>query len=240
MVSTKTAAKPGLTEVPGPGSIYYPFFYYPHPLHNMKFSKCIVLLLALTIIALFVAGCTTTTTIGNPASATPAATVVPAAPAATAAPAAPAATTAAPAAATPAPSTTPACPDKEILTGSWDSREVGYASNHDVREAGVWEDAGPVPVTLTETCWDAAGTFKTGDCSGKLSGKLEKTALGAFVYSGTYTSDCTTGADSSTGTFSVTMAADNQSFMGSMYKNCEGCYGPENGFPPSWWAKKTA
>jgi hypothetical protein len=198
----------------------------------MNFSKSFVLLLALACIALFAAGCTTTTTIGNPA---PAQTAAPAAPAAQA-PAAAAATTAA---AAPVPTTTP-CPDKEVLTGSWDSREVGYASNHDVREEGVWADAGPVPVTLTQKCWDASGTFKTGDCSGTLNGKMEKTLLGAFVYSGTYTSDCTTGTDSSTGTFSVTMAADNQSFMGSMYKKCEGCYGPENGFPPSWWAKKQA
>ena len=202
----------------------------------MKFSECIPLLLALACIAMFVAGCTTTTTIGNPAPATPAATSVPAATAVPAQAPAAVATTAASAAA-PVPTTTP-CPDKEVLTGSWDSREVGYASNHDVREAGVWEDAGPVPVTLAQKCWDATGTFKQGDCSGTLTGKLEKTMLGAFVYSGTYTSDCTTGADSSKGTFSVTMAADNQSFMGSMYKKCEGCYGPENGFPPSWWAKK--
>lgn len=197
----------------------------------MKFGKSFILLLALAFCAMLFAGCTTTTTIGNPAPATPAVTAAPAAPSAPAA-------TAAPAAATPAPSTTPACPDKETLTGSWDSREVGYASNHDVREAGVWEDAGPVPVTLTQSCWDATGTFKNGDCSGTLTGKLEKTVLGAFVYSGTYALDCTTGSDSSKGTFSVTMAADNQSFMGSMYKSCEGCYGPENNFPPSWWAKK--
>ncbi len=194
----------------------------------MKLSKCIVLLLALAFIAMVAAGCTSSKTPATPE--TPATTPAAHAPAA--------ATTAVPAAATPAPVTTPACPDKETLTGSWDSREVGYASNHDVRGEGVWADAGPVPVTLTQNCWDATGTFKTGDCDGKLTGKLEKTALGAFVYSGTYTSDCTTGADSSKGTFFVTMAADNQSFIGSMYKTCEGCYGPENNFPPSWWAKK--
>lgn len=181
----------------------------------MNVHRCTVLLLVLACIAMFAAGCTSSTT------------TTPATPAAT-----PAAQ--APAAATPVPATN-ACPDKEVLTGSWDSREVGYASNHDVREAGVWEDASPVPVTLSQKCWDATGTFRTGDCSGTLTGKLEKN-----VFAGTYTSDCTTAADSSTGTFSVTMAADNQSFMGSMYKKCEGCYGPENGFPPSWWAKKTA
>jgi hypothetical protein len=197
----------------------------------MKFQKCIVLLLALACIALFVAGCTTTTTIGNPATA-PAATPAGAAPSAPAqAPAAAVATTAA---AAPVPTTTP-CPDKEVLTGNWDSREVGYASNHDVREESVWTDAAPMPVTLNQKCWDVTGTYKYGDCNGKLTGKIEKN-----VFSGTYSSECTTAIDSATGTFSVTLAADNQSFMGSMYKKCEGCYGPENGFPPSWWAKKQA
>jgi hypothetical protein len=190
----------------------------------MNFSRCIILLLALTCMALLFAGCTTTTTIGNP---TPAQT---AAPAATPAATGTVSQTTAPAAA----ATTPSCPDKEVLTGSWDSREVGYASNHDVREEGVWTDASPVPVTLTQKCWDATGTFHTGDCNGKLTGKIEKN-----VFSGTWTNECTTAADNAKGTFSVTMAADNQSFIGSMYKTCEGCYGPENNFPPSWWAKKT-
>ncbi|OPX64289.1 MULTISPECIES: hypothetical protein [unclassified Methanoregula] len=127
----------------------------------------------------------------------------------------------------------PPCPDKEVLTGSWDSREVGYASNHDVREAGVWEDKDPVPVTLTQKCWDVSGTYMRGGCQGTLNGKIEKN-----VYAGKYSETCTTEADSSAGTFFVTMAADNQSFMGAMYQT--GGYGPEAGFPPSWWAKKTA
>jgi uncharacterized protein YceK len=198
----------------------------------MKFPKCIVFLLVLTFTAILIAGCTTTTTIGNPAPAQPAtsasaAVAAPAqAPASAGTPSVPAAESL---------SATASCPDKEVLTGTWDSREVGYASNHDVREENVWTDASPVPVTLTQKCWDASGTFHTGDCNGKLTGKIEKN-----IFSGTWTNECTTTVDNAKGTFSVTMAADNQSFMGSMYKTCEGCYGPENGFPPSWWAKKTA
>jgi hypothetical protein len=184
----------------------------------MESRKYPFILLALACIAMFIAGCTTTTTIGNP-SAVQTTYSAPAAPVATAAPVAAA--------------TTPACPDKEVLTGNWDSREVGYASNHDVREAGVWEDAGPVPVTLTQNCWDATGTYTVGDCPGTLTGKIEKN-----VFSGKYDTHCTNTVDSSSGTFSVTMASDNQSFMGSMFRS--GGYGPESGFPPSWWAKKTA
>jgi hypothetical protein len=188
----------------------------------MKFSRRNVLLLLLACVAILVAGCTTTTTIGNPAPAqTAAATPAAQAPAA---------------AGTTAPSavqTTPSCPDKEVLTGNWDSREVGYASNHDVREGDVWTDGYPEPVTLTQNCWDVTGTYKMGDCNGKLTGKLEKN-----VFSGKYDLQCTNQADSTDGTFSVTMATDNQSFMGSMYQT--GGNRPEAGFPPSWWAKKTA
>jgi len=190
----------------------------------MDSRKYFVILLALACIAIFVAGCTTTTTIGNPA---PAQTAAPGAAPAAQAPAA--AATAAPVAA----ATTPACPDKEVLTGSWDSREVGYASNHDVREAGVWTDAGPVPVTLTQKCRDVTGTFSIGDCPGTLTGKIEKN-----VFSGKFNLQCTNTADSKLGLFLVTMAADNQSFMGEMYDPVN--FGPEAGFPPSWWAKKTA
>jgi hypothetical protein len=185
----------------------------------MDSRKCLIILLALACIAMFTAGCTSS----KPAT-TPTTT------AATPAAIAPAAGTAAP-----APSTTPICPDKYekgVWNGNWDSREEGYASNHDVREV-VWSDAAPVPVNLNQKCWDVTGTFHTGDCNGKLTGRIEKDML-----SGSYTNVCTAGADSSSGTFAVTMASDNQSFMGSMYKS--GGYGPENGFPPSWWGKKTA
>jgi len=56
------------------------------------------------------------------------------------------------------------------------------------------------------------------------------------TFTGTFTERRTTDVDTTPGTFSVTLAAKNQSFMGAMYKS--GGYGPENGFAPSWWAKK--
>jgi hypothetical protein len=190
----------------------------------MDSRKHLVLLLVLACIMLFVAGCTTATTLGNPAPAQ-AATPAPAAVGTNAGTAAPVAV------ATPAPTTTP-CPDKLVWNGNWDTREVGYASNHDVRDAGVWSEAGPVPVTLTQKCWDVTGTYKVGDCEdGKLTGKIEKN-----TFSGTYSENCAAAAGLTTNSFSLTMAADNQSFMGSKYNY----YGPEAGFPPSWWGKKTA
>jgi hypothetical protein len=183
----------------------------------MDSRKCLIFLLALTCIAMFVAGCTTTTTIGTPTTAqtaTPTAAQVPAAVVTS----------------SPAPSTTPACPDKLVWNGNWDTREVGYASNHDVRDSAVWTEAGPVPVSISQKCWDVTGTFKVGDCEdGKLTGRIEKSTL-----SGTYTENCAAAAGLTTGTFSLTMAADNQSFMGSKYNY----YGPDANFPPSWWGKK--
>jgi len=177
----------------------------------MNSTKYLFIILSLAATAMCFAGCTTTTTIGNPPPAQATAAVTTGTPAAV--------------------QTTPACPDKLVWDGAWDSREVGYASNHDVREEGVWTDAYPVPVTLIQKCWDVTGTY--GGCDGKLTGRIEKN-----TFTGTYTERCTTDADTTTGTFAVTMAADNQSFMGAMYKS--GGYGPENGFAPSWWAKKIA
>ncbi len=109
---------------------------------------------------------------------------------------------------------------------------MGYASNHDVNYEGVWQDASPVPVTLTQKCWDVTGTYMVGACPGTLTGKIEKN-----IFSGRFYLKCENAADGYDGTFSVTMAADNQSFMGSMYRT--GVYGPEYGFPPSWRARKT-
>ena len=192
----------------------------------MDSRNCLILLLALACIGLLVAGCTTTTTIGNP-SAAPAASPAAAAAApasATAAPAAPGAPVAA--------ATTPSCPDKLV----WDGAGTPVKSGTPQTMMSVMPASGPMPVRyrsrFTQKCWDVTGTFKVGDCEdGKLTGKIEKNTL-----SGTYTENCAAAAGLTAGTFSLTMAADNQSFMGSKY----GYYGPEANFPPSWWGKKTA
>lgn len=196
------------------GSNHNPFLS-DCPLCTMKSATSIILLLAVTCFSVFVAGCTS----DKPA-------VTPSLPVTTV-------TTTAGAAVIPAATAgqiAPGCPDKLVWDGTWDSRELGYASNHDVREVS-WNDAGPVPVSLTQECRDVTGIFKKGDCEGKLVGTMERSVL-----SGEWTSVCTDPKDNSAGTFSVIMAADNQSFLGSMY--IKDGYGPEAGFPPSWWGKK--
>jgi hypothetical protein len=60
------------------------------------------------------------------------------------------------------------------------------------------------------------GTYR--GCDGKLTGRIEKN-----IFTVTYTEGCNTDTDTTTGTFAVTMAANNQSFIGVMYKT--GGYG---------------
>jgi hypothetical protein len=193
----------------------------------MESREYFLILLAFACIAIFIAGCTTTTTttLGNP---TPAQNAPPAATAAegTAANSVPSASPAAAAA-------TKDCPDKEVLTGNWDTREVGYAANHDASDPNVWTDYSPQPMTLTQKCRDVTGTYTVGSCPGTITGKIEKS-----VFTGRFAHKCTTDVDSFDGTFSATMAADNQSFIGAWYRT--GVYGPEYNFPPSWIGRKQA
>ncbi len=193
----------------------------------MNSARFFALLLILACIALFIAECTTTTTttFGNPATTTGAA-AAPASPSSAPAVAAPAASAAPSAAAA-----TKDCPDKEVLTGNWDTREVGYAANHDASDPNVWTDYSPQPMTLTQKCWEVTGTYTVGSCPGTITGKIEKN-----VFTGKFAHKCTTDVDSYDGTFSATMAADNQSFIGSWYRT--GVYGPEYNFPPSWIGRK--
>ena len=211
----------------GPSISMISIYYYSGHLSSMKSVKLIALLLALACMALVFAGCTTTTTttIGNP---TPTQAASPAAPVATQAAQVPASgSSAAPAAA----STTSDCPDKEVLTGSWDTREVGYAANHDASDPNVWTDYNPQPMTLTQKCWDVSGTYTVGSCPGTITGKIEKN-----VFTGRFAHKCTTEIDSFDGTFKATMSADNQSFIGAWYRT--NVYGPEYNFPPSWIGRK--
>ncbi len=205
----------------------------------MKFSRCTILLLALACCAMLFSGCTTTTTIGNPAPATPAVTAAPAAPVAPAA-------TAAPAAATPAPSTTPECPDKLVWDNSWDTRWMGYAGNHDIRVIADGQEGQPdswnginaptaTDLKLSQTCRDVTGTvaFATDPvCTGTITGKVEKNQL-----VGTWkTTGCEPEEGSTDGKFYLTMAADNQSWTGKLIGTkwldwCSDC-------PPNWAGRK--
>jgi len=194
----------------------------------MRLSRCIVLLLALAVIAMLTAGCTSSQ------PATP-----PTAPAATAAVAV----------ATSAPSTTPECPDKYekgVWDYPWDTRWMGYAGNHDIRviadgeegQPDSWNGINAPPATdlkLTQKCWDVTGTVSFAMdpvCTGTVNGKIEKNKL-----FGTWkTSGCEPEDGSSDGKFSLTMAADNKSWTGKLIGTkwldwCSDC-------PPNWAGRR--
>lgn len=207
----------------------------------MEFNRYSVLLIAIFLIAVLFTGCTNTTTIGNPTSA-PAQTAAPAgtatAAAHTAGPVAVA--TAAQTAAPGAVATTPSCPDKLVWTGNWDTRWV--VEGHDVMDqAKHWietgtedaSDPGPTPFTLSQNCWDVTGTYKDGgsDTLGTITAKGEGNQL-----KGTYHWKAPTPDGDSYGTFTVTMAADNKSFVGYIRDHERGDYGDPN----NWYGMKNS
>jgi len=199
----------------------------------MKSAKTIIFLLMIAGIAMFAAGCTS--------SSTP-----PTAPAATAAPAAPQGSLTI---VTPVPSTTPECPDKYdkgVWDYSWDTRWMGYAGNHDIRviadgqegQPDSWNGINAPPATdlkLIQKCWDVTGTVSFAMdpvCTGTVTGKIEKNQL-----FGTWkTSGCEPEDKSSDGKFTLTMAADNKTWTGKLIGTqwldwCSDC-------PPNWAGRR--
>jgi hypothetical protein len=186
----------------------------------MKLSKCIVLLLALACIAMFAAGCTSSksATSSTAPAATSAGSAASAPPAASAAPIAP---------------TTPQCPDKNVWDGKWDTRWV--SESHDIAPdpnypGFPWsgqDSPGATPVQLTQKCWDITGTYVPGGAekgSGTITAKIEKNQL-----KGTYKTVWTSGSQNDEyGTFTLTMAADNQSWVGYAKSHDRGDYNDPN------------
>jgi hypothetical protein len=191
----------------------------------MKFEPYSLLLVAIFLVAILGAGCTTTTTMGAPApvqTATVAAQV--SAAVATATPAASAA---------PVVSTTQACPDKNVWDGKWDTRWV--SESHDIAPdpnypGYPWsgqDSPGATPVVLTQNCWDITGTYIPGGAtmgSGTITAKIEGNQL-----KGNYKTVWTSGSSNDEyGTFTLTMAADNQSWVGYAKSHDRGDYQDPN------------
>ena len=197
----------------------------------MEFKRNSLLLVAIFLVAILAAGCTTTTTIGNPApAATPAAAA-----AATNAPHVP--VPSAPAAsAVPVVSTTPACPDKNVWDGAWDTRWV--SESHDIAPdpnypgypwSGI-DSPGATPVQLTQKCWDITGTYVPGGAEmgkGSITAKIEGNQL-----KGSYKTIWSASEDY--GTFTLTMSADNQSWVGYAKSHDRGDYNDPN----NWVGKR--
>jgi hypothetical protein len=181
----------------------------------MKFIKCVVVLLALACIAMFAAGCTSSKS-----------TTTPTVPAAT------------PAAGQPAvlvTVTTPACPDNLVWDGAWDTRWV--SEGHDVMDsAKVWIETGkddptgpgPYPVILSQKCRDVTGTYSPG--TGTITARVEGNQM-----IGTYNWVGTTPTDTDHGAFTLSMAADNKTWVGYAKSYTRGDYNDPN----NWYGKKT-
>lgn len=187
----------------------------------MTIRKYFVILLALACIAMFAGGCTSS----KPATTTPAAQ----APAAIA--------SAAPAA--PAVSSTPECPDKYekgVWNGNWDTRWV--SESHDIAPdpnypGYPWsgqDSPGATPVVMTQTCRDVTATYIPGGAtagSGTITAKIEGNQL-----KGSYKT--VWAASDEYGTFTLTMAADNQSWVGYAKSHDRGDYNDPN----NWVARR--
>jgi hypothetical protein len=130
-------------------------------------------------------------------------------------------------------STTQACPDKNVWDGKWDTRWVseGHDIAPDPNYPGYpWsgqDSPGATPVVLTQNCWDITGTYIPGGAtmgSGTITAKIEGNQL-----KGNYKTVWTSGSSNDEyGTFTLTMAADNQSWVGYAKSHDRGDYQDPN------------
>jgi hypothetical protein len=184
----------------------------------MKHSALMSVFLIFLCIVMITAGCASSKS--------------PSAPATTAAPVSPnAASTAAPAA-----TTTPACPDKLVWDGEWQSSMLGMAGNHDLSTAWTKYPDRPygdvVMMTMKQTCWDVEATLNMPGikCNAVFRGTVDKNVL-----SGTWSAPTMCSTKSETGRkFSLTMAADNKSWLGDMYSDLQ----DPSKFPPNWAGRR--
>ena len=181
----------------------------------MKNSGVLSILLVCLCIAVFVTGCTSpNTSATTPAPSSPGSASV---------------TTA------PVVSTTPACPDKLNWDGAWDSRYLGMAGNHDLSTAWTkYKDRAygdEASAKMTQTCWDVEGTFidKGIKCEAAFKGTIIKNTL-----SGTWSAQTMCGTKAQDGKFFLTMAADNQSWLGDFYSAGQ----DPSLFPPNWAGRR--
>jgi hypothetical protein len=191
----------------------------------MDSRKYLVILIALVCIAIFAAGCTSS----KPVTVTPT-------PAATATPGAAMVTTAVPVV-----STTLQCPDKNVWDGKWGTKWNSYENGDTIVDlysgADNWDGYVTTPVTMTQNCWDVTGTIAfQPDCIGTItSGTIDKNHPNLLT-GGWETTGCQPEDEGAVGTLSVSMAADNKTWIGKLisvndpYKDRD--------YQPNWAGRK--
>ena len=187
----------------------YLLYSIPVKRASMKLPGVLCILLLCLGMALFVTGCTSP---NAPASGSAS---IPSAPAAAA--------------------TTPACPDKLVWDGEWQISWMGMAGNHDLSTAWTKYTDRPygyvTMITMKQTCRDVetSMSYPNVKCNATFRGTIEKDVLSG-TWSGSQ--DCSKGmADRQ---FSLTMAADNQSWLGAMYDSSL----DHAKFPPNWAGRR--
>ncbi|WP_292346898.1 MULTISPECIES: hypothetical protein [unclassified Methanoregula] len=117
--------------------------------------------------------------------------------------------------------TTPACPDKLVWDGEWQTAWLAMAGNHDLSTAWTKYKDRPYgdvsTMTMKQTCWDVETTlnYPNVQCVATMKGTIDKNVL-----SGTWSAPTMCGTKSETGRkFSLTMAADNKSWLGDFYSD---------------------
>lgn len=180
----------------------------------MKNNGILWIFVVILCVIMLTAGCTSP----KPATTSPAATAAPGT-----------------AAATPAALTTPACPDKLVWDGAWDSAELDMAGNHDLSNAftrysdRIYGDK--AVVKMTQTCWNVEGTLSMpGKCEATFKGTVDKNVL-----SGTWSGSKLCSKSEDNRKFSLTMAADNKSWLGDLY---DAAFDPAK-FPSNWAGRRT-
>jgi hypothetical protein len=109
------------------------------------------------------------------------------------------------------------------------------AGNHDLSTAWTkYKDrvyGDPAPVTMTQSCWDVTGstTIKGVNCSVTFSGMVVGNTL-----SGTWTGSKACSKVEDGRKFSLTMAADNKSWLGDLYDSSQ----DPSKFPPNWAGRR--
>lgn len=136
----------------------------------------------------------------------------------------------------PAAQTTPACPDKLVWDGEWQISWLAMAGNHDLGTAWTKYKDRPYgdvsKITMKQTCWDVetSMSYPGVKCNATFKGTIEKNVL-----SGTWSGSpsCSKGMDDRR--FSLTMASDNQSWLGDLY---DSSLDPAK-FPPNWAGRRS-
>lgn len=130
---------------------------------------------------------------------------------------------------------TQACPDDLVWDGDWQISWLAMAGNHDLSTAWTKYKDRPYgdasTITMKQTCRNVETTmsYPGVKCNATFTGTIEKNVL-----SGTWSGSpaCSKGMDDRR--FSITMAADNKSWLGDIY---DSSLDPAK-FPPNWAGRR--